>query len=308
MSEFVIETDKLTRYFGAKCAVDGVNLHVPRGGVFALLGRNGSGKTTLIRMLLGLLEPTRGSAQTLGNDCRRLPPESRARIGYMPEGHPLYGWMNVRETGAYQASFYPKWNQKIFRAIVDHFRLDERTKVKHLSRGERAGLSLAVTLATEPELLVLDDPSLGLDPVARRALLEAMVFVTGSSERTIFFSTHTLSDVERVADRIAILDRSVLRACCSVETFRSRVRQMLLRFDTPPPALPEIKGLLCARREGNELRLTLANMNGDAESLIRSLKPNSVEELPLSLEDAIIGYLDARSEGGFLLQGIGEES
>jgi len=160
----VIKTQGLTRYFGSKAAVYELNLEVPRGTVFAFLGRNGSGKTTTIRLLLGLMRPTRGTGSILGYDIRALTPDVRARIGYLTEEHQLYGWMTVRECRDFQSRFYPKWNEKIFRGIVGHFGLDVQARVRALSRGERAGLCLALTLAPEPELLVLDDPALGLDP------------------------------------------------------------------------------------------------------------------------------------------------
>src|SRR5258708_7279369 len=225
MSDVVIETIGLTRYFGGKCAVDQVNLSVPRGSVFALLGRNGSGKSTIIRMLLGLLEPTRGSAKVLGEDCRHLSPAARGRIGYVAEGHPLIDWMRVGDLESFQKSFYPKWDGRMFAAVLDQFALPAGARAGPLSRGQRAGLSLALTLATRPELLVMDDPAMGLDPVARRTLLEAMILVTRDAGHTIFFSSHVLDDVERVADHVAILDQSVLRVSSSVETFRSRVKR-----------------------------------------------------------------------------------
>jgi ABC-2 type transport system ATP-binding protein len=301
----VIETRGLTRYFGDRKAVDGVTMKVPRGSVFAFLGRNGSGKTTTIRMLLGLLEPTRGSSSLLGCDSRRLPSEVRARVGYMSESHSLYRWMTVRETGEYQSRFYPLWNERIFEGVVGHFRLDMRAKAGHLSRGEWAGLSLAITLAPEPELLILDDPALGLDPVARHSLLESMIYVTRAADRTIFFSSHLLEDVERVADYIAILDQSVLRACCSVETFRSNVRQFILRYSAPaaPPArLPALRGLLHARRSMGELRLTIAGAGHATEQAIRELVADSIEEVPVSFSDAMIGYLGERGEQSFFLE------
>jgi ABC-2 type transport system ATP-binding protein len=301
----VIETQGLTRYFGHRKAVDGVTMSVPRGCVFAFLGRNGSGKTTTIRMLLGLLEPTRGSSAVLGHDSRSLPPEVRARIGYMSESHTLYNWMTVRQCGEYQSRFYPRWNERIFQSVVGHFRLDSRAKAGQLSRGERAGLSLAITLAPEPELLILDDPALGLDPVARRSLLESMIYVTRGDGRTIFFSSHLLEDVERVADHMAILDGSVLRACCPVETFRTRVRQFLLRYAgnaAPPAQLPAVPGLLHARRSMGELRLSIAAVDDQTQHLLRTLGASSVEETPMAFDDAMIGYLGDRGERRFFLE------
>jgi ABC-2 type transport system ATP-binding protein len=300
--EFVIETRALTRYFGRKKAVDTVDLKVPRGCVYAFLGRNGSGKTTTIRMLMGLLLPTRGSALVLGHDSRSLPPDVRARVGYMSESHSLYRWMRVSECGEFQRRFYPRWNAAIFRAVIDHFRLEPNAKAGDLSRGERAGLSLALTLAPEPELLILDDPALGLDPVARRSLLESMVYVTRRADRTILFSSHLLSDVERVADYVGVLDRSVLRAQCPLETFRGRVQQFVLRYAGKPPELPKIRGLLHARRSVNELRVTVANADAETEAALRSLGVQSVEVVPVGFEEALTGYLGERGTGGFFLQ------
>src|SRR5258705_612484 len=201
----VIKAQGLTRYFGARAAVYDLNLEVPRGSVFAFLGRNGSGKTTTIRMLLGLLRPSRGGGTLLGYDIRALPPEARARIGYLTEEHQLYGWMKVRECGEFQSQFYPRWNDIVFRGVIGHFALRPDARVKELSRGERAGLCLGLTLAPEPELLILDDPALGLDPVARRSLVESMIYLTQRSDRTIFFSSHDLADMERAVEYIAML-------------------------------------------------------------------------------------------------------
>jgi ABC-2 type transport system ATP-binding protein len=297
----VIRTRGLTRYFGGKPAVEGLDLDVPRGSVFAFLGRNGSGKSTTIRMLLGLVQPTRGEGTILGHDIRHLPPEARARIGYLTEEHQLYGWMSVKECGEFQARFYPRWSEKTFRGVVGHFRLRLTSRVKDLSRGERAGLGLALTLAPEPELLIMDDPTQGLDPVACRSLVESMIYLTRRSDRTIFFSSHQLADVERVADYIAILDRSVLRACCPLETFRKSVQQVRLRFSGAPPTLPEIPGLLASLRTEGELRLTCIHYNGATESALRALAPAQLELVPISLEDAFISYLGDRGEKSFIL-------
>jgi ABC-2 type transport system ATP-binding protein len=297
----VISTRGLTRYFGAKPAVYDLNLEVPRGGVFAFLGRNGSGKTTTIRMLLGLLEPTRGEGRILGHDIRALPPEARARIGCLTEEHQLYRWMSVRQCGEFQSQYYPRWNERTFQAVIGHFGLKAEARVKDLSRGERAGLCLALTLAPEPELLILDDPALGLDPVARRSLVESMIHLTRRSDRTIFFSSHHLEDVERVADYVAVLDRSILRAACSLETFRNSVQRVRVRFPGLPPPLPRIPGLLQAHRIEGELRLTCVRYNGATEQALRALGPTALEPIPISLEDAFISYLGERGEKSFIL-------
>jgi ABC-2 type transport system ATP-binding protein len=298
----VIEAHGLTRFFGRKCAVDGLSFSVPRGSVFAFIGRNGAGKTTTIRMLLGLLEPTRGSSTILGHDSAALPPAARARIGYLAEGHPVYGWMRVGQYARFQSGFYRHWNQDVFASVIDYFAMDPRTRAGDLSHGQRAGLHLAMTLAIEPEVLMLDDPATGLDPPARRSLLEAMLYFTRSRERTIFFSSHLLDDVERVADHVAVLDYSVLRACCGVETFRDRVRRLVVRFAAGPPReVPALPGLLRVTRAENELCLVVANPDERTERTLLSLGAEAVDEQPISLEDALIAHVGRQGDRSFLL-------
>jgi ABC-2 type transport system ATP-binding protein len=304
--DVAIQVRGLTRYFGRRCAVDSLSLDVPRGSVFAFIGRNGAGKTTTIRMILGLVEPTRGSCGILGHDSADLPPDVRARIGYMAEGHPVYAWMRVGQYGSYQSGFYPRWNQDLFAAVIDHFSIDPATKAGHLSHGQRAGLHLAMTLAIEPELLMLDDPATGLDPAARRSLLEAMVYFTRSRERTIFFSSHLLDDVERVADHVAVLDYSVLRACCGVDAFRDRVRRLVACFTgAAPRELPAVPGLLQIARDDNELSLIVVDPNRQTHRLLEGLGAVAVDEHSVGLEEALIAYVGRHGKKSHLLKHLG---
>ena len=259
MTDYAIQTHDLTRYYGDRCAVNQLNLNVPRGSIFGLLGRNGSGKTTTIRMLMGLLAPTRGTAAVLGHDSRSLTPGLRERIGYMTESHFACEWMTVDQCETFQSATFSRWNRNIFGGVADHFQLNRTAKVRTLSRGQRAGLCLAMTLAPEPELLVLDDPALGLDPVARRALIEAMLAITGRGDRTILFSSHLLDDVERVADHIAILHDSTLRVHAPVDVFRDRVTRWLVRFTDAPPDVSAIAGVVHCRITAQELEITTTN-------------------------------------------------
>ena len=298
----VIEIDHLTKYYGTREIVRDLSLGVPGGSIYGFLGRNGTGKTTTIRVLLGLEDPTRGRTRVFGQDSRQLSPETRARIGYLPEGHHVYGWMTVKQCGQFQASYFPRWNQDIFEAVITHFRLTAKMKSGHLSRGQRAGLCLAMTLAPEPELLILDDPALGLDPVARRSLLQSMLYVTRRPDRTILFSSHLLSDVERVADRIVVLDGGVLRADCTVELFRERLRHYVLRFPGAPPATPQVAGLLESFRTDRELALTVANPTPETETQLAALRPESIEPVEMTLEDAFISYVGERGEKTFFMR------
>lgn len=300
MSDYAIQTKNLTKCFGSKCVVRDLNLNVPRGSIFGFLGRNGSGKTTSLRMILGLLSPTWGTSTILGHDSQNLPPAERARIGYLAEGHPVFGWMQMRDAEAFQSQFYPKWNRELFRSVLEFFRVDPKTRARNMSRGERAGLCLAMVLAPEPDLLILDDPAIGLDPVARRSLLESMVYATRKADRTIIFSSHLLADIERMADHIAVLDYSVLRAECSLDTFRSCVQQFVLTFDGQPPNVPKIRGLIQCILRPNQLRLTLVNVTQETRAALAQLRPTRMDETPISLEDAFVSYLGGSLENGRL--------
>lgn len=303
MSDYAIQTQHLTRFFGDKRVVYDLSLSVPRGSIFGFLGRNGSGKTTSLRMMLGLLAPTWGTSSILGHDSQALPPEVRARIGYLAEGHPIYGWMRVKDAQAFQSRLYPSWNDDLFHSVLKFFRVDAKTRARNMSRGERAGLCLAMTLAPEPDLLVLDDPAIGLDPVARRSLLESMVYATRKSDRTIIFSSHLLADIERMADHIAVLDYSVLRAQCSLEMFRSCVQQFNLTFASGPPTIPPIRGLIQCVPRGNQLRLMLVNVTQETRGLLQQLGPTKIEEAQVTLEDAFISYLGGSPENARLSYG-----
>ena len=296
-----IEIDRLVKYYGKKEIVRGVSLRVPKGSIYGFLGRNGMGKTTTIRTFLGFEDPTRGRCAVLGEDSRALRPETRARIGYLPEGHHVYGWMTIAECEKFQSAYYPGWNRDIFAAVLTHFRLTPKMKAGHLSRGQRAGLCLALTLAPEPEILVLDDPALGLDPVARRSLLQSMLYVTRGADRTVFFSSHLLSDVERVADRIAVLDGGVLKADCTVESFRSRLRHYVLTFEGTPPPPPDIPGLLQVFRADKEMAVTVANPGAETENALNALRPLSIDPCEMTLEDAFISYVGERGEKTFFI-------
>jgi ABC-2 type transport system ATP-binding protein len=199
--------------------------------------------------------------------------------------------MRVKDAEKFQSRFYPKWDRELFNSVLEFFRVDSKTPARNMSRGERAGLCLAMVLAAEPDLLILDDPAIGLDPVARRSLLESMVYATRKADRTIIFSSHLLADIERMADHIAVLDYSVLRAECSLETFRSCVQQFVLTFSGRSPELPPLRGLIQCVPRGNTLRLTLVSLTRDTRSVLEQLGAQRIDEVPLSLEDAFVSYL-----------------
>ncbi len=286
-----IETHRLTKYYGTKCVVDSLTFQIPRGTVYGLLGRNGAGKSTTIRMLLGMVQPTSGTAALLGHDVATLPPQVRGRIAYLAEGHPLYRWMTVAEAVRFSRAFHPdRWNGPMLDQMLDHFELPRRQKIRRLSHGQRAHVALALAIAPDPDLLILDDPTLGLDTVARRDFLVSIVQLIQRQGRTILFSSHILADVERVADRIGILVDGILRVDCPTEHFKESIRKVVIEFPGRPPTLPACPGLVNSCESGNRLELVIVNFGPEHEQLIASLSPRSCDVVGLNLEDAFVAY------------------
>src|SRR5262245_19203734 len=215
-----IRTERLTKYYGGCKVVDHLDLRIPRGTVYGLLGRNGAGKSTTLKMLTGMVRPDRGRVELLGEDVESLSPPTRARVAYLAEGHPLYGWMTIRQALDFALSFHRDADRTFAEQVLDHFALSGKAKIGRLSRGQRAQVSLVLAVATDPELLILDDPTLGLDPNVRRDFLESMIQIIQRRGRTILFSSHVLGDVERVADRVGVMVDGVLRADCPAEHFK----------------------------------------------------------------------------------------
>ena len=285
-----ISINRLIKHYGNRRVVDVVNLNIPVGCVYGFLGRNGAGKSTLIKMLMGMVQPDIGDATVLGEDIGAIRPETRSRIAYLAEGHPLYRWMTVAEAIQFTRPFYTTWRSSLLEGTLDHFRISRRARIGRLSNGQKAQVSLALALAPDPELLILDDPTLGLDTVVRREFLESMIHLIQRSGRTIFFSSHVLGDVERVADRIGVLVDGVIRVDCPTEHFKSSLRRVVLEFDDVVPTCPACPGLVSQRRSRKKLELVIADYGPMQRALVDSLQANDVELIELNLEDAFIAY------------------
>lgn len=201
----VIGVSELTRRFGATTALDSVSLSLPRGAVYGLVGANGAGKTTLIKHILGLLRAERGSVRVFGLDPVADPVGVLSRIGYLSEENDLPAWMRVDELIRYSRAFYPAWDDRYAEELRQTFALDPAAKIKHLSKGQKARAGLLIALAHRPELLVLDEPSSGLDPIVRRDILGAVIRTIADEGRTVLFSSHLLDEVEEVADHVTMI-------------------------------------------------------------------------------------------------------
>jgi ABC-2 type transport system ATP-binding protein len=285
-----IRTERLTKFYSGRKVVDGLDLRVPRGTVYGLLGRNGAGKSTTLKMLTGMVRPDRGRVELLGEDVESLSCGTRARVAYLAEGHPLYGWMTIRQALDFALSFHKGTDPTPSEQILDHFGLSAKAKIGRLSRGQRAQVSLVLAVAADPELLILDDPTLGLDTNVRRDFVESMVQIIQRRGRTILFSSHILGDVERIADRIGVLIDGVLRVDCPTEHFKHAVRKVVAEFGRSPPPLPPCEGLVGDWQVGTRRELVFVGFGPRQRAAVEALAPLRVEVVELNLEDAFIEY------------------
>jgi ABC-2 type transport system ATP-binding protein len=228
MSEPAIEVQSVTKSFRTTNVLRGVNLRVERGKTFAFLGRNAAGKSTTIRILLGLLKSDEGLVRVLGIDPQVDPLELRRRVGYLAEDQTMYGWMRVDEIVRFLAPFYPTWDHDLAQQYLRDFELPLRTRIRHLSKGQNVRLGLVLALAHRPELVILDDPALGLDPIMRKQFNRDLITHLQGEGRTVFYSSHLLYEVEPVADEVAILDEGRIVRQAETELLRRDVKQLVL--------------------------------------------------------------------------------
>jgi ABC-2 type transport system ATP-binding protein len=243
--KLALKLTNVHKRFGRTVALDGVSLEVPTGVVCAVLGANGAGKTTAIRILLGLESPDSGDAEVLGMKSRTHSLEIRQRVGYVAEKPALYDWMTVEEIGWFAAGFYPTGYQATYSGYIQRFGIDAAQKIKHLSKGTRAKVALALSLSHKPELLILDEPTSGLDPLVRREFLESMVDVAAEG-RTVLLSSHQVSEVERVADLVVILLNGKLVAFERLEDLKRDVQEVVITLPTLEAKPPQVPGRVLA--------------------------------------------------------------
>lgn len=289
-----IQFDGVERRFGASEVLRGLSFAVRPGEVYALLGRNGAGKTTALRILLGFLQPLSGRARLLGCDSERLTPALRERVGLVSEGQRLYGALRLREVLAFEAGTRRAFDRELARRVLARLELPLELRVRQLSRGMRAQLALVLAVACRPEVLVLDDPGLGLDAAARRELLDALIELLGRDGCSVLFTSHVLSDVERVADRVGFLHQGRLRLEDSVHALPRRAERRVLRSRIElGESLAHTPGLLRARRVAEGYELSLLDAGAERLRELSALGELS-EPIPLDLEQL---FLELTSEG-----------
>jgi ABC-2 type transport system ATP-binding protein len=238
MENPVVDVNDLSRAFGQKRALDGVSFQASAGQVYGLVGSNGAGKTTLIKHLLGLLRAMAGSVRVFGLDPVRDPVGVLGRIGYLSEERELPEWMSIEELMRYTQAYHPTWDVAYERELLKTFALDPAKKIKELSKGMRAQAGLIAAVAHRPELLILDEPSSGLDVVVRRDILDAVVRAVADDGRTVIFSSHLLDEVERMSDHVTLMHQGRVALSGVLDDVRRQYQRSRVRFadhfDQPP--------------------------------------------------------------------------
>jgi ABC-2 type transport system ATP-binding protein len=291
-----IEIRNLVRRYGRTDAVNGLNLTVQRGRCYGFFGRNGAGKTTTIKCLLNLLQPTSGQVRVFGRDPVRDEVAVKSSLCYVPDQVTFYPWMTVRQSLDYFAAFRAHWNVETERTLLDQFRLDERQKTNHLSKGQRTQLALIIAICPAPDMLVLDEPTSGLDPIVRREFIETIIGAYQDADpgrRTVFVSTHLISEFEGLIDEFTIIDAGREVLTFETDTAREQFQKIYVRFPVEPIHV-DLGGARLVKRRGRELELLVqghAAAIADAVSRLTAQSPEAISTESLTLEEIFVSTL-----------------
>ncbi len=288
MTELVVEVKDLTRRFGNTVALDEVDFQASRGQVYGLVGANGAGKTTLIKHLMGLLRTKSGSVQVFGENPILNPDAVLKRIGYLSEERDVPNWMSIDELMRYTQAYHHGWDQAFARELLDTFALDTSQKIKNLSRGMRAQVALVAAVAHRPDLLILDEPSSGLDAVVRMDILNAIVRTISEEGRTVIFSSHLLEEVERMSDHVTMIHHGRIALDGPLQSLTNAHYYINIRFPNNLETKPLLADALATTGKGRSWSVI---HNGSAETIdaaVKQLDGEIVESRNATLEEIFI--------------------
>jgi len=290
MTEPAIKIEGLHFSYGKRKVLKGVDLEVPRGSIFGFLGRNGTGKTTTIKTLLGLQKPQAGKCIVDGLNSVTETLEVRKKIGFMAEDQQMYGWMKVSRIIKWVAGFYPDWDHAFTDELAEVLGLPKNTKVKALSKGQNSSLALLLALGHRPDIVILDDPTLGLDPIARKDFLRHVIDLLQNNGVTVFFSSHLLYEIEPVADHVAILDEGVIIKASKTEQLRESVRKFILT-PTSEADFGQLPGTLDVLKVGNNVSITIEDCDEARRTRLKGMSVNGTTEIALNLDEIFEAYV-----------------
>lgn len=288
---YVIQCINLTHYYGKKLVYENLNINVAEGRILGLLGKNGSGKSTTINILNGFLEPRSGQCLIYGENTQHLSPATKRRIGYLIEGHVQYSFMNVHQIEKFYSGFYPNWKRDAYFNLIDKLKITPRQKISTMSCGQRAQVALGLILAQDPDLLILDDFSLGLDPGYRRLFIDYMREYAKAEGKTVFLTSHIIQDMERLIDDILIMDYNRVLVQSPVRDFTSRFKEFTFESDRDDVELKNHPLAVNVEHLRNHYEFYTYGNEAEVRQVLDSqgIPYRNFKEEPMTLEDAFIG-------------------
>lgn len=288
-----IHIEGLHHRYGQRVIYDNLSLSVPEGRVYGLLGKNGVGKTTLIKLLMGFLRPVAGRCRVLGEESYALSSEAKRRIGLVFEGHLAYEFMSIAAAERFFSAWHPRWRREIFYDLVDRLQLPPTHLIGDMSEGQRSQVVLGLVMAQDPDLLILDDYTMGLDAGYRRLFLDYLAHYARSRRKTVFVTSHVVQDMERLVDDVVLLRRGGDVFQTSLTQFMTDFRHYRLPPETRPN-LPRANGVLHNVEAEADRSLSIFAFRDrarvEAELRAQGVAPAGLAEVPMTLEDAFIGY------------------
>jgi len=290
--EYAVECKNLTHYYGKRLIYENMSFNIKKGSIFGLLGKNGTGKTTTINILNGYLKPKSGQCLIFGEDSQKLSPATKANVGFLMEGHIQYKFMNIGQIEKFYSQFYPKWNKEPYWELMSLLQVLPDQKLSTMSCGQRSQVALGLILAQDPDLMILDDYSMGLDPGYRRLFIDYLTEYTKDRDKTIFITSHIIQDLEGFVDDIVILDYKNVLLSSTIEDFKNNFKRFKFTLsDTKNLELSKDTVITNFEIIKNNIYIysfsDLQNVREHLKSINISVK--NLEEVPMNLEDAFIG-------------------
>jgi ABC-2 type transport system ATP-binding protein len=287
----VIECNNLTHYYNEKLVFENLNFQVKEGSILGLLGKNGTGKTTAFNILNGFLQPTSGKCYVFGEDTQHLSPATKTRIGFLIEGHIQYSFMNIHQIEKFYSGFYPRWKPSAYWELISKLNVSPRQKISDMSCGQRSQVALGLILAQDPDLMILDDFSMGLDPGYRRLFIDYLREYAKAENKTIFTTSHIVQDMERLIDDVLIIDFNKVLVQSTLGGFMSNFRRFDFELDKPETDLKKEAFIVNIEKVKNKIELYTYSSEGD---VLRYLEDNKVTvrnfvQVKMGLEDSFIG-------------------
>jgi ABC-2 type transport system ATP-binding protein len=283
--------ENVSRRFGKTVALDGVGFAVAPGSVLGLIGRNGAGKTTALRLAVGTLWPDDGRIRVLGLDPVTQRIAVATRVALLSEESALYPWMTIDEIVRFTAALHSRWDKALAGRLAKELDLEPAKRIRELSRGTRAKVALVLAVSARPELLLLDDPTAGLDPLVRREVLDGVLSTVSHEGGAVVYASHLVHDVERVADRVIVLDGGTIRLEGELDDLKARIRRARAVFDGDAPRGAAIAGAIESLAEGRVLTVTADARDGEFEAALRKLGAREIAIESLPLEEILVALL-----------------